>query len=61
MHRAAAEIAASMKRGLAKAVAGRVDKQDKDAVKKLLAIGLKNVTDDEGRVTKRLSKASTVK
>ena len=59
--KAAAEIDASMKRGLAKAVAGRVEKQDKDAMKKFLAIGLKNATDEEARVTKRLSKASAVK
>ena len=50
-----------MKRGLAKAVVGRVDKQDKEAVEKFLAIGLKNAADEEARVTKRLSKASTVK
>jgi len=57
---AAAEIDASIKRGLTKAVAGRVNEQDQADVRKFLAIGLQKAAEEESR-TKRMSKASTVK
>ena len=58
---AAAEIDASIKRGLAKAVVGRVDKQDKADVKKFLAIGLQKTAKEESRTKRPSKKASTVK
>jgi len=57
---AAAEIDASLKRGLTRAVVGRVEDQDKADVRKFLAIGLQKAAEEESR-TKRMSKASTVK
>ena len=54
---AAAEIDASLKRTLTRAVAGRVEKQDQAEVRKFLKIGLKKAEEDEG-FKQRMTQAS---
>jgi len=49
---AAAEIDASLKRTLARAVAGRVEKTDQAEVRKFLQIGLKKAAEEQDRTTR---------
>ena len=55
---AAAEIDASIKRTLTRAVAGRVEKADQAEVRKFLKIGLKKADEDEAFVKQRMTQAS---
>ena len=55
---AAAEIDASLKRTLGRAVAGRVEKQDQAEVRKFLQIGLKNAAEEQDRTTRMSAKRS---
>ena len=57
---AAAEIDASIKRTLTRAVAGRVDQQDQAEVRKFLKIGLKKAEEQQERTTRMTKPKSTV-
>mgnify|MGYP005715815799 CR=1 FL=1 len=56
---AAAEIDASIKRTLTRAVAGRVGQEDQAEVRRFLKIGLKKAEEQQER-TARMTKKSTV-
>jgi len=55
---AAAEIDASLKRTLVRAVAGRVEKQDQAEVREFLRLGLKKAAEEQDRTT-RMTKTKT--
>jgi len=55
---AAAEIDASLKRTLVRAVAGRVEKQDQAEVREFLRLGLKKAAEEQERTT-RMTKTKT--